>query len=154
MIVESTAQYRNPPPAASSSASETGSDSPILSPLLARSPNLHIYTASSPAFSSIRQVLEGSVDTAPLAVIRPTAESEVGCVITFCREHGIPLSIRSGGLDIGARSRMSNTNGVMLDMRSIDSLSVDTEAKVAKLGGGVVCGSNLHPFRENFSLLH
>ena len=76
------------------------------------------------AYGSARLLYNRRFDPRPIAIVRPTGESDVQRTIEFARTNGIRLSVRSGGHSyIGA----SGCDGVILDLSST--------AGVASLGG-------------------
>jgi len=77
-------------------------------------------------YPSARLLYNRRFDPRPIAIVRPSGESDVQRTIEFARTNGIRLVVRSGGHSyIGA----SGCDGVILDMSSL--------AGVAPLGGAM-----------------
>lgn len=72
----------------------------------------------------------------PLAVVRPAGPGDVAAAVTFARDAGLELSIRGGGHDSLGRS--TNAGGIVVDLRSLDTVEVDGD--LVTIGGGAVWG--------------
>jgi FAD/FMN-containing dehydrogenase len=79
------------------------------------------------------------IERRPAMVVRPTSAADVAEAIRFARRHDLPLAVRSGGHSAAGWSLCDG--GVVLDMRSIDTINVDPEARTAKVGGGCMTGA-------------
>lgn len=100
-------------------------------------PSIRIYGRSDPEFPDLRQVYNGALPQQPVAIARPRTESDVSTIVRFCSKRDIPLTARSGGHDFFGRSL---TDGIVLDMRSMDSVVVSSDGKTARVGGGAIGG--------------
>ncbi|KAH6651976.1 hypothetical protein BKA67DRAFT_537825 [Truncatella angustata] len=114
---------------------------PALLALLERYPEMHIYTKSHPHFVELSRVRADRTDMEALALVRPVCEAEVSAVVKYCVERGIGIAIRSGGGDIAERSR--SHGGVVIDMRSMDSMVLAADRKSIRIGGGLNSGTLL-----------
>lgn len=86
-----------------------------------------------PDYDEVRQIFPGDVDRRPAVVIRPVDAQEVAQVIALARETGLPLAVRSGGhSEFGAVD-----GGIVLDLRELKNLEIDTEGKTAWAGSGL-----------------
>src|SRR3569833_482013 len=126
------------------SLAQIQSDAPSLVTLAKETPDLPIFTSSSPSFPALTQYgtrpREEVAENTIHAVIRPATEAHVSAaVVAFASGNGpdtIPFSIRSTGNDLFGRSRPP-PGGVMLDLRSLDGITVAADRKTATSGGGV-----------------
>jgi FAD/FMN-containing dehydrogenase len=59
-------------------------------------------------------------------------------VIQICTTKTIPFSVRSGGHDFFGRSLISE--GILIDMRAMDSIVIEPDRASARVGGGVIAG--------------
>lgn len=73
----------------------------------------------------------------PVVVVRPTGAEDVAAAVGFARDHGLDLSVRSGGHDSLGRS--TNDGGVVIDLRPLDAIEVDGD--VVTIGGGATWGA-------------
>ena len=75
----------------------------------------------------------------PRSWCRPDSTADIVEALRFARANALPLAVRSGGHSAAGWSLCDN--GLVLDMRSFDSIEVDTEARTAKVGGGCITGA-------------
>jgi FAD/FMN-containing dehydrogenase len=135
-------------PAPTPSGSVNGSSVPV-----ATSPPAIAKATKTADWRSLRRTLHGSLtrpgaagyDEArllfdrrfdpvmPAAVARVASEADVSQCLSFAEHYGVPIRLRSGGHSyIGA----SIGPGLVIDLRSLSSLSVDTAAQTATIGAG------------------
>lgn len=133
-------EYHDAPPQGSGRDAVVA-DAPALGPILDEHPSIHIYTKSHPKFSEISKVRAERTDMAALAIVRPTSEAEISAVLTHCSRADIRIAVRSGGNDIAERSR--SHGGVVIDMRSMDSMVLAADRQSVRVGGGVNLGTLL-----------
>ena len=79
-------------------------------------------------------VWNGMVATVPALVVQPAAAGDVVAAVEFAREHGLLLSIKGGGHNIGGTSLAER--GLTLDMSRMRAIAVDPDAKLAHVGPG------------------
>ncbi|KAI0003516.1 hypothetical protein F4779DRAFT_96167 [Xylariaceae sp. FL0662B] len=124
-------------------------DAPDLVPLIEICPDIHIYTPSSPYFTPLNRVTSANTDAVPLALVRPITESEISATVSLCSSLELTLAIRTGGNDVGDRCRVDG--GVVIDMRSMDSIMISPDRTWARVGGGVASGKLLQ-FLDQYEL--
>ncbi|KAL2066151.1 hypothetical protein VTL71DRAFT_2222 [Oculimacula yallundae] len=112
---------------------------PQLSILISSSPNLKIYTRSSPHFPTLKSVwnLKYAANE-PLALIRPTSATEVTTVVKYCVANHLPFAVRSGGHDLFGRSIVQDA--IILDIRELNSVALAEDEKTVTIGGGIQSG--------------
>ncbi|EKG15301.1 Oxygen oxidoreductase covalent FAD-binding site [Macrophomina phaseolina MS6] len=111
----------------------------LLKELRSQAPNLSVHDRTSSFFAELQLYYNRGLAQEPLAIVRPTTEEEVSEVIGFCSAKGIPLTVRSGGHDFFGRSQAGN--GIVLDMRLIDHITIAPDKTTATVGGGVLAGA-------------
>src|SRR6266540_5491355 len=79
-------------------------------------------------------IWNGMVATAPALVLQPTSARDVAEAVTFARDRRLLLSIKGGGHNIAGTSIAEG--GLMLDMSRMRDVTVDPDAKVARVGPG------------------
>ncbi len=95
----------------------------------------HVFTRGAPGFNTAREVYNKVFDSVvPHWVARPISESDVQNAVKWCVQHNVALRARSGGHSYEAYSTVPN--GVMLDLRKMSGISVDTRAGTATVGAG------------------
>ncbi|ETS73617.1 hypothetical protein PFICI_14563 [Pestalotiopsis fici W106-1] len=146
--IKAGAEFHNPPPPGST-RNAVRTDAAGLVPILDAQPEIHIYTKSHPLFADLSRVRTEMTEMTPLAIARPTNEAEIAAVVRHCKSNGIAVAIRSGGNDMGERSR--SNGGVVIDVRSLDHMVIAANRQSVRLGGGVNLGS-LQKFLDSHEL--
>jgi hypothetical protein len=74
------------------------------------------------------------IDKKPSVIAKCSSTGDVASVIGFARTHDLPLAVRGGGHNGGGLGSVDD--GVVADLSEMNSVSVDADAKTAKVGGG------------------
>ncbi|PMD47730.1 FAD-binding domain-containing protein [Hyaloscypha variabilis F] len=112
---------------------------PQLVDLIAKHPELKIFTLTSPYYQDLKAIWSLEFNTnEPLAVIRVTNASEVSTVIKFCVDNSLPLTVRSGGHDLLGHSLI--TGAVIVDIRELNQITLSDDKKSITIGGGTQTG--------------
>lgn len=72
-----------------------------------------------------------------LVAVRPGTGDDVVATVKYARERGIPFSPRAGHHCVTTTMRHLK-NGILIDMRSLNSLTFDQEKGHVTVGGGVI----------------
>ena len=88
------------------------------------------------AYEEVRRVHNGLVDRRPALIARCQGAPDAAAALAFARENGLPVSVRGGGHNIAGRAVIDD--GVMIDLSTMKDVDVDTYARTASAGGGVV----------------
>ena len=95
----------------------------------------HVFERGSPGFSAVSKVYNQRFDgVVPQAVARPLSAADVQGAVRWCVAKGVPLRARSGGHSYAGYSTLSN--GVVLDLSNMRSISVNRRARTATIGAG------------------
>jgi FAD/FMN-containing dehydrogenase len=95
----------------------------------------HVFMPGQPGFRSAAHVFNPRFDEIlPTALARPVDASDVRDAVRFTVPRGIRVRARSGGHSYAGYSTMSN--GVVLDLRRLNSISVDKRNATATVGAG------------------
>jgi hypothetical protein len=89
-------------------------------------------------YDDARAVYNAMIDRHPALVARCAGKQDVVRVIAFARAHDLPLAVRGGGHS-GAGLGVCD-GGVVLDLRLMREVSVDPQARTARVGGGCTWG--------------
>lgn len=92
---------------------------------------------TDPGYDRTRQVFAAAIDRHPAVIARPVTAAEVAAVINITRDSGLPLAIRSGGHGGGLGTV---DDGVVIDVRDLNSLEIDVEGRTAWAGSGLSAG--------------
>jgi FAD/FMN-containing dehydrogenase len=85
-----------------------------------------------------RRIWNGVVDRRPAAIVRPTSADEVAAVVRAAAECDSPLSVRCGGHSFPGHSTCDG--GLVLELSSMSSVSVDPATGRCVVGGGALLG--------------
>ena len=99
----------------------------------------HVYNAHDAGYADTCALFNAAIERAPAVVVRASSVEDVVEAIRFARASGLLLSVRSGGHSAAGWSLCDG--GLVVDMRDIDSIEVDPNARVAKVGGGCLTGA-------------
>ena len=89
-------------------------------------------------YDAARTVFLPTVDRRPSAVVRPVDAADVARVVTFARESGVELAVRSGGHS--ASGHGTSDGGIVLDLSSMKAYEIDADAQVAWAETGLTAG--------------
>jgi len=93
-----------------------------------------VITPEDPSYEEARLVWNGMIDRRPALVVRCTSSADVQAGLATAREHDLLVSVRCGGHSTPGYS--SCDDGVVLDMRPMNGVIVDAEARTARVQGG------------------
>ena len=96
----------------------------------------NLITSDDSAYEQERKVWNGMVDLRPALIAQCAKTSDVVAAVNFAREHQLPVAVRCGGHSTPGYSTCDD--GVVIDLRGINQVSVDPDSKTAKVGGGTL----------------
>ncbi len=97
-----------------------------------------VIGTAHPDYEALRSVVNGKYDRRPAAIIRPANAADVAAAINFAQATDLELAIRSGGHSITGAS--GSDGGLVLDLRELNGIDIDAEARTAWVGAGLSCG--------------
>ncbi len=97
-----------------------------------------VMVPGHPEYDAARAIDNRSRDSRPAAVVRCADSADVAETVRFAAAEGLPLAIRAGGHSAPGFSSVES--GLVADLRSINHVQVDTELRVAAIGGGTLAG--------------
>jgi FAD/FMN-containing dehydrogenase len=89
-------------------------------------------------YDSARAGWNGAVDRRPAAVAYATDADDVSAAIRACRAAGLCFTIRAGGHSVAGRS--VRDGALCIDVRALNSVDVDPETALVRVGGGALLG--------------
>src|SRR3954453_10764721 len=103
-------------------------------------PVLHgrVITPDDAAYDGARTVFYGGIDRRPAAIVRPKDATDVSRVVSFARERGLELAVRSGGHSLAGHS--VSEGGIVLDLRDMKGLAIDVAGRTAWAETGLTAG--------------
>ncbi len=87
-------------------------------------------------FEETRALFNGAVDTRPLVIARCANPNDVAAVLDFARSNEIDIAVRGGGHNLAGASLVPD--GLVIDLRRMNSVAVDKRDRIAQVGGGAV----------------
>lgn len=90
-------------------------------------------------YDEARHVFNAMVDRRPERILRCTSTAEVASAVDSAVAAGLPLSVYGGGHGVTGSAVVDG--GVCIDLRGLDTVSVDPAQRLAKVGGGATWGA-------------
>jgi hypothetical protein len=84
-----------------------------------------VITPDDTDYDLVRTVMEGGFDRRPAAVVRVADAIDIARVVTFARDTGAELAVRSGGHSGAGHS--TTEGGIVIDLREMKAIEVDPE---------------------------
>ena len=89
-------------------------------------------------YDRARTVFYGGIDHRPSVIVRAADAADVACVVSYARENGLDLAIRSGGHSLAGHS--VSDGGITLDLSEMRALDIDVEQRTAWAQTGLTAG--------------
>jgi FAD/FMN-containing dehydrogenase len=97
-----------------------------------------VITPDDEGYDDARAVYNAMIDKRPAAVVRPTSVADVAVAVDHAREAGIDLAIRGGGHGVPGFGTCDG--GVVIDLSTMRTVTVDPSARTARANGGATWG--------------
>ena len=85
-------------------------------------------------YDDARTVWNAMVDEQPALVVQCAGTADVMGAVDFAREHGYPLSVKSGGHNIAGRAVADDA--LTVDLSGMDGIRVDPDARKTRVEPG------------------
>ena len=82
-----------------------------------------------------RTIFNAMIDRRPGAIARVAGEDDIASCLDWAQRTGTPVAVRAGGHSVAGVSL--NDDGLVIDVRGLDSIEVDAEARTARAGAGL-----------------
>jgi hypothetical protein len=89
-------------------------------------------------YDEARTLFNGMIDRRPALIAQCVDGDDVAEAIAIARAEGMRLAVRAGGHSVAGMSLVDN--GVVIDVRPMKDIVIDTDARVARVGAGVTWG--------------
>src|SRR4051794_3124474 len=94
-----------------------------------------VSTPGSDGWDAARQAWNLHADQHPEAVVRPTGSADISATMAYAREHG--LRVTAQALGHGAAAMGSLEGRSLIGKTGLDSIEVDPDGRVPRIGAGV-----------------
>ncbi|RAQ98029.1 FAD-binding oxidoreductase [Thermogemmatispora tikiterensis] len=94
------------------------------------------------AYEATRRVYNAMIDKRPALIVRCADVADVITAVNFARDHGLPLSIRSGGHNASGLGICDD--GLVIDLSLLRYTHVDPDRHTARVGAGCTWGDVDH----------
>ena len=92
----------------------------------------------SSEYDGARAVFNGMIDRRPAVIARCESASDVAAAVQLARSQDLPLSVYGGGHGVTGAAVVDD--GVTVDLRGMKGITVDVEAKTARVEAGCTWG--------------
>lgn len=93
-----------------------------------------VLTADDGAYDDARTIFNAMVDKRPALIAQCADRDDVVAALRFGQDNGLAIAVRSGGHSVAGSGLVDD--GLVIDMREINSVTVDPDARTATVGGG------------------
>jgi hypothetical protein len=102
-----------------------------------------LITPGDADYDDTRRVLYFNVDRHPRAIVRAANAQDVATTVNYARDHSLPLAVRSGGHSLAYLSVIDDA--VVVDLSNMARVSIDPEARIARVQPGATSGDLAGP---------
>lgn len=89
-------------------------------------------------YDAARAVWNGMIDKRPALIARCARADDVIASVNFARENGLLVAVRGGGHNVAGSATCDG--GLVIDLSPMKEITVDPEARIASVEGGVTWG--------------
>jgi FAD/FMN-containing dehydrogenase len=93
-----------------------------------------IIVPADPAYEEARTIFNAMIDRRPGVIAQCANVNDVVRAVHFGRHLGLEIAVRGGGHSVAGRCLTEG--GLVIDLRRMNAVSVDPEARTATVGGG------------------
>jgi len=97
-----------------------------------------IIAPDDPDYDAARGVYNAMIDKRPALLARARNPADVGLMINLARRRNMPLAVRGGGHNGAGLGTCDD--GLVIDLAEINSIEVDPDKKMVRVGGGCTWG--------------
>ena len=100
--------------------------------------NGHLVLPEDADYDEVRRIWNGMIDRRPTLIARCQNANDVVSAVHFARDQGLSIAVRCGGHSVAGKSVCDG--GLMIDLSPMNGVTVDPEARTARIEGGAKLG--------------
>lgn len=108
-----------------------------------------IIVPDDPAYDEARTIFNAMIDRRPGVIAQCANVNDVVRAVRFARNFGLEIAVRGGGHSVAGKALTDD--GLVIDLRRMNAVSVDPEARTATVAGGATM-SHLDRATEPYGL--
>lgn len=97
-----------------------------------------VLRPSDDGYDEARSVFNGMIDRKPERILRCTSAADVAAALAQARAEGLAVSVYGGGHGVTGAAVVDG--GACIDLRGLDHVVVDPQARTVRVGGGATWG--------------
>ena len=106
-----------------------------------------VVEAGAPEYDESRALFNAMIDKRPAAIAYCTDEADVVAALAYGVEHGLRIAVRGGGHNGGGLGSVDD--GLVIDLSQINTVEVDPNARMVRVGGGALLKDLLNATHEH-----
>jgi FAD/FMN-containing dehydrogenase len=105
---------------------------------LAESFHGQLIRPQDPGYDEARALWNGMIDRYPALIARAADSDDVVLAVNFARAQSLPLAVRGGGHNVAGHASIDN--GLVIDLSTMNLVTVDPDNRLARVSGGATWG--------------
>jgi FAD/FMN-containing dehydrogenase len=89
-------------------------------------------------YDDARTIFNSMIDRRPAVIAQCTTADDVAAALAHARERDLEVAIRSGGHSVAGAGSVEG--GLVVDMRRMNAVEIDPDARIARVAGGATWG--------------